>query len=113
MKTLKVLKITSILHGIFCLCCIVSILCMCFIPAGTLHNVVQTLGVISVIGWMFNPSPFICTIVGLVIFLSERDNPEERKALGKKGIWFFLWPLIDIFCYLAAIFFLVFTTGGV
>lgn len=112
MKTLRSLKITSILNGIFCLFCVVFSICL---TVNQIYDIsaVKTIGVIAAFGWMLNPTPPVSFIINLVIFLDERHSPEARQLIGKKYIFIFIWPVITTLFYFAAMGFLTALTGGV
>lgn len=95
MKTLKALKITSIIQIIYCIYCSVIALLL-FIGSVAKINLLLLAGTF-LFYYTIEVSMFIapvCFIVNLVIFLKERKCPEERKAIGKKWIWIFIWPII-------------------
>ena len=112
MKTLKALKITSILNGIYCFCCIVFAV---YLTIDQYYSVgaIEVIGVIATFGWLINPSPFVTLIINLVFFLVEWRSPEAKQIIGKKYIWIFVWPVITTLFYFVAMGFLVEITGGV
>ena len=102
MKTLKALKITSVIQAIFCTYCLLSTL---LIVIGTsvgpifLANTMLFLFYATVeFSILIVP---ICFIINLITFIKERKYPEQRNILGKKWIWIFVWPII------ATVFFLI------
>ena len=116
MKTLKALKITSILNGIFCICCIMSLSCLAinrFFELGTFENIIAIIGRIPLLCWIINPVGIVSFIVCFVLFLIERNNQEAKQKMGKKWIWIFLWPVITTVFYFTSIGLLVDITGGV
>ena len=112
MKILKALKITSILQIIFCFCCILFSVCLIADAWGQI-KLPFFLFAAAGLGWMVNPTPFLSFIVCLALFLGERNAPGARQLIGRKSLWIFLWPIIDIIFYLTAVGFLVEATGGV
>ena len=102
MKTLKALKITSIIQIIYCIYCslIALLLVIGSVAEVNLFLRVGTFLFFYTVEFSMFIVP-VCFIVNLVIFLKERKYPEEKKAIGKKWIWIFIWPII------AAIFFLL------
>lgn len=112
MKTLKALKITSIVNGIFCFCCIIFAVCLTINQYYSL-GIIKTIGVIVTFGWLLNPSPLVTLIINLEFFLAERRSSEMRQLIGKKHIWIFIWPIITTLFYFVAMGFLVEITGGV
>ncbi len=113
MKTLKALKITSILNSIFCLCCMMSLTCLAInrhCELGTFENII---GGIPLLCWIINPVGIVSFIICLFLFLIERKNEESRQLLGKKWIWIFIWLAITTVFYFVSIFLLVGITGGV
>ncbi len=116
MKTLKALKITSILNGIFCLCCIISITCLAinrYCALGTIENIISIIGGIPLLCWIINPIGIVSFIVCLALFLAEKKNQEAKQELGKHWIWIFIWPAITTVFYFVSIYLLVEITGGV
>ena len=117
MKTLKSLKITSLLNGIFCLCCIISVSCMAinhYLIINSINiNIFAVIGAIANFGWMINPVGIISFFVSLIIYVSERKNPESKQVIGKKWIWIFILPVITTIFYLTSIYLFVQITGGV
>ena len=116
MKTLKALKITSILNSIFCLCCITSLTCLAinrYCALGTFENIITIIGGIPLLCWIINPVGIVSFTVCLVLFLIERKNQEAKQAMGKKWIWIFVWPVITTVFYFTSICLLVEITGGV
>lgn len=116
MKTLKALKITSVLNGIFCLCCIISLSCLAinrYFDLGAFENTIAIICRIPLLCWLINPIGILSFIVCVVLFLIERKNPEARQEIGKKWIWIFIWPVITTFFYFNSIGLLVDITSGV
>lgn len=112
MKTVKLLKITSVLQLIFCIFCISSTLC--FAISRYYHSVLFfSIGIILTHIWIINPVAIISFLVCLVLFLNERKQPEAMKIIGKKWIWIFVWPVITTFLYITAGALAVAFTGGV
>jgi len=112
MKTLKALKITSILNGIFCLCCVVFAVCLT-INQYCSTDAIKAIGVIATFGWLINPTPWVTFIINLVFFLIERNSSDARQLIGKKHILIFVWPVITTLLDFVAMGFLVEITGGV
>ena len=110
MKTLKSLKITTILNSIFCFCCITSVICL-IVNQSYDMAAITAIYVIATIGWMINPSPTIMFIVNLVMFLVERRSANARQIIGKKYIWIFIWPVITILFFFVALGFFVEISG--
>lgn len=101
MKTQKALKITSVIQGIFCAYCLISTL---LIIIGTSTGPIILAN--SMLFLFYSTVEFsifimpICFIVNLAILIKERKCPEQRKLLGKKWIWIFIWPIIVIFSFI-------------
>ena len=112
MKTLKALKITSVLNGIFCFFCIASTVCFAINRYFDLRTFFDTANIL-VYGWIINPVGIISFVVCLVLFLVERKQPENRQLIGRKWIWIFIWPIVTTVLYLAAAVLTVAFTGGV
>ena len=116
MKTIKALKITYVLNGIFCFCCIISITCLAinrYCALGAFENIIAIIGEIPLLCWIINPVGIVSFVVCLVLFLIERKNYEARQVMGKKWIWIFIWPVITTFLYFVSALLLVEITGGV
>ena len=107
MQTIKWLKISIILQIIYAFFCIASSLCFAINRYFDL-DLFFSLGNILVSGWSINPIGLISVVVGLIIFLTEKD-----KIIGKKWIWFILFFIIDIILYLTSAVLTVVFTGGV
>ena len=112
MKTLKALKITSILNGIFCFFCVASTVCFA-ITRYYDSNLFFSIGNILICGWMINPIGIISFVICLPLFLAERKEQEARNAMGRKWIWVFVWPIITTLLYLVSSILTVAFTGGV
>ena len=112
MKTLKLLKITSILQIIFCLLCIASTVCFAIASVFDWRPAFEAANFL-VPFWLINPVAPISFLICLPCFLIERRNPESRAIIGRKWIWIFLWPVITTLMYLTAGVLIVPFTGGV
>ncbi|MBE6639828.1 MAG: hypothetical protein E7616_10390 [Ruminococcaceae bacterium] len=112
MKTLKALKITSILNSIFCILCIASTVCFAVNHYYNLRDFFSV-GMILVYGWIINPVGIVSFFVCLVLFLIERKNQASKQAIGKKWIWIFIWPIVTTVFYITAGGLMVVLTGGV
>ena len=112
MKTLKALKITSILNGIFCFCCILSI---GGLAIGNYYDsqICWSIGNILTITWIINPIGLVSFGICLSLFLKERKNQEAKQIMGKKWIWIFIWPIITTVVYLMTGGMFAAITGGV
>ena len=95
MKTLKALKITSVIQGIFCAYSLISTL---LIIIGTSTGPIILAN--SMLFLFYSTVEFsifimpICFIANLVFFIEECKSPEQRNIIGKKWIWIFVWPII-------------------
>lgn len=112
MKTVKALKITSVLNSIFCFLCIASTVCFAVNRYFELR-VFFDIATILVYGWIINPSGIISFIVCLALFLRERKSQKAKQTMGKQWIWIFIWPIITTVLYLTAGICTVAFTGGV
>lgn len=112
MKTIRALKVTSILNGIFCFFCIASTVCFALNRYFDLRFFFDIANIL-IYGWMINPVGIISFVVCLVSFVAERKTPEARQVMGKKWIWIFIWPIITTVLYLTAVILTVAFTGGV
>ena len=93
MKTLKALKITSILNGIFCFFCVASTVCFA-ITRYYDSNLFFSIGNILIYGWMINPIGIISFVICLPLFLTERKDHEKDNF----SVVFFMCLCI-IFCF--------------
>lgn len=84
MKTVKALKITSVMNSIFCFFCIASSICFAVNRYFDLR-VFFDIANILVYGWIINPVAIISFIVCLVIFLSEHKKPKQSKLCERHG----------------------------
>ena len=111
-KTLKALKITSILNGIFCFFCIASTVCFAI---NRYFDISQffSIGNIFTFGWIINPVGIVSFVVCLSLFLSERKNQEAKEVIGRKWVWIFIWLMVTTILYLTAGGLTVAFTGGV
>lgn len=101
MKTLKTLKITSIIQSIYCAYCLISTLLI--IIGVSIGPIILANSMLFLFYSTVEFSIFImpiCFIVNLASFINERKCPEQKKYLGKKWIWIFIWPIIVIFCFI-------------
>lgn len=112
MKTLKALKITSILNGIFCFFCIASIVCVAINHHYDAYFF-SGLGVLLSYGWIINPVGIISFILCLILYLTERKQPDHKQLIGRKWIWIFVWPIITTIFWLFGGGLFVIFTGGV
>ena len=112
MKTIKWLKISIVLQSIFAFFCVASSVCFAINRYLNL-NFFFELGNILNFGWLMNPLGLISVVAGLILFLSEKDDDQNRKIIGKKWIWFIAFLVIDILLYLTTAVLLVALTGGV
>lgn len=112
MKTLKALRITSILNGIFCFFCIASTVCFAVTRYYDSEQFFR-IGNILIYGWIINPVGIVSFIVCLALFLAERKNQEPKQVMGKKWVWIFIWPVITTVLYITAGVLTVAFTGGV
>lgn len=112
MKTLKALKVTSILNGIFCFFCVASTVCFAinrFFDIRAFFSI----GNILIYSWIINPIGIVSFIICLSLFLTERKKQEAKKAMEKKWILMFAWPIITTLLYLIAGGLTVAFTGGI
>lgn len=98
MKTLKALKITSILNGIFCFFCIIFVICL--ITNQYYHmDAIVAIGVIATFGWMLNPTPIISFIICFGFFLTERHSTEAKQII-EKNIFGYLSGRLLLQCFI-------------
>ena len=105
MKTLKSLKITSVLQGIYCVGGVIALICLGLydILLGTGAEMQFFLfGAMLAFLSVINPVGIVCFLVDLVIFLLERRDVEERARIGRYWviipIWLAACTLIWILC---------------
>ena len=112
MKTLRALKIASILNSIFCLSCVISIICFA-VNHYYQTNLLSLIGVLFVYGWMVNPIPLISCVLSFKFYLTERKSEMARQIIGQKWIWIFIWPVITTAFWVIGGGLFVEITGGV
>ena len=111
MKTLKALKITSILNSIFCIFCVASTVCFAFAEYFS-FEIFFAIGMILLLGWMINPVGIISFQICITVFIEERKQSQAKKLIGKKWIWIFIWPIITtVFWVIGGLLFVKFTGG--
>ncbi len=91
MKTMKSLKITSVIQGIYCVGGIVALVMLAVhdMLVGTgIEQQFILFGLMLCFFSVINPVGIICFVVNLVIFLLERRDLEQRKKIG--GYWVFI-----------------------
>ena len=100
MKTLKALKITSIIQAIHCFLCLAIIGCI-FLGVSLDLDILASIAFLLLYGTaeLSMCIPPACFIVNLVHFLKDRKDPEQRKLIGKKWIWIFVWLIVGIACF--------------
>jgi len=106
MKTLKALKITSVLQIIYCFCCIIFIISIKvnhFYSISVIRDIVTFIRVLTTFGWLINPIGIISFIICLLLFLTEHKHKENKQLIGKKWIWIFIWPVITAIFYLISL----------
>ena len=112
MKTLKALKITSVLQAFYCVYCFVPII---FLAIGDSSGMF----VYSKIGMhlfelaVFVPIVPVSFIVCLCILISEIRSPEHSRIIGSKWLWIIAWPLITTTALIVSGMLLIYYTGGV
>ena len=112
MKTLKALKTATIWNCIFCLSCIISIICFA-VNHYYNTNLLSLIGTLFVYGWMVNPIPLILCIRCFKLYLTERKNEKSKQTIGNKWIWIFIWPVITTAFWVLGGGLFVVITGGV
>ena len=112
MKTLKWLRVSIALQIVFCISCIVGTICMILL-AHYPYNILSFIACILFPLWELNPSAWIILFYGLTLFLIERKDPEKRKQIGKRWLWFIVFFLFDTVMWLCAGYLLVTYMGGV
>lgn len=112
MKTLKALKITSIFQIIYCLYCFVPIL---FLAIGDNTGVFTytSIGILLFCFTVINPTVIACFCINISKFLAERREPEQKKIIGIKWIWIFVWPVVTTICFTISGLLFIKYTGGV
>ena len=100
MKTTKALKTTSIIQIAFCVYYLLSFL---LIVIGTNWGPIALANIALFLFYFFTCYSIIiipiCFFINLGFFISDCHNPEQKKLLGKKWIWIFVWPVITAACY--------------
>ena len=112
MKTLKALKVTSILNFLLCFCCIASTVCFAINHYFNL-SLFYRIAYAFVYGMAIYPINIISHIVCSVIYMNEKKSPEAKQIIGNKHIWLSVWPVITIAFLMFAIMALAWFAGGV
>lgn len=112
MKTVKALKITSIFQIIYCLYCFVPVLFF-VIGDNTGVRIYTELGIFLFGFTIINPTVITSFCVNISKFLSERNDPVQKKIIGLKWIWIVVWPLITTIFFIFSGLILIKYTGGV
>lgn len=112
MKTLKALKIASILNGVFCFCCIAMTVCFTIDHYYDI-SAFYDLGYAFIYGWILYPVTIVSLIVCSVIFRKEKKSSDIDRVIRKKHIWIFVWPIITTALFLFSIMEFAWYVGGV
>ena len=112
MKTLKALKITSVLQAFYCVYCFVPIIFLIFgdISGNFLYTEVgMFLFPVAVVIPIVSCSFIVC----MCIFAAELKSPEQRRIIGSKWLWIIVWPFITTAALTVSGVLFVHITGGV
>ena len=112
MKTMKWLKTAAVLQAVYVFSCVSSTVCFAlfrWLDMRILFDIANVL----VYGWIASPIGPLTLIVGLVLFLVERGNPEQRQRIGKKWLWFPAMFVLDLLLWVVSGVLMVALTGGV
>lgn len=112
MKTLKALKVTSVLNILLCFCCIGSTVCFAinrYYNLSIFHDIAYGF----VYGMSMYPINIISHIVCSVIYANEKKSPEAEQLIGNKHIWLSIWPIITFSFLFFAFVALGWFVGGV
>ena len=113
MKTIKALKITSIINSIFCFFCLASTVCSAIVYYLDIRNFLK-INEYCLYGWSFTaPVGIIAWIVCLMIWLVERRSFEARQTIKNKWVWIILWPVIATSILFFSIIVFAWCIGGV
>lgn len=117
MKTLRLLKINSIIQPIYWFCCIAFSSCLIineYCAINSINNLITAIGTFFALCWLLGYIFIVPSFVlGLIFFLIERKSPDSRKIIGKKHILMFMLPVISGVLFMVALAFVVEFTGGV
>ena len=107
MKALKFLKISTVLSGLFCLACVVSLssLALGFFKVSAL----------TAFFWILNPVGIVCPVTGLIltaIDYSKSKKTNSKPAIGINWIWFIVQFWITFFVYWISLMLWVELTGA-
>lgn len=111
MKTLKCLKITSILQALFCLCCIladVGFIINYYYPNRWLLIIENLI----MYGLVINPVGIVSFVCGMCYFWQERKYPEQKRIIGCRWLWFFVWFIVT-FVFWVSLFMFTIEFGGI
>ena len=112
MKTLKALKITSIFQAIYCLYCFVPTF---FLVLGDNTGVFTytSIGILLFGFTVINPTVVASFCVNFSLFFAERRDLKQKKIIGIKWVWIFVWPVITTICFIITGLLFIKYTGGV
>ena len=112
MKTIKLLKISVVFQMFFVFSCIFPIVCFAINRYFGIHALVG-IGEILSLCLVFNPTGLLTLVIGMSLYLYEKENQDFKKIIGRKWIWFILFFVMDTLLYLASGGMIVLLTGGV
>lgn len=112
MKTLKSLKYTSIFQIIYCLYCLIPIF---FIVLGKSSGIFTytEIGTFLFCFVVINPTAIISFIINMSCFLAELKDSDQKKIIGLKWVWIFIWPIITTVFFITSGTIFTLLTGGV
>ena len=110
MKTLKWLKITAVVQGIYALTCAVSLgLIAC---ADSVDDLIFRIGETVFFTGELLPIAPVLLFLTMFAYLRERGVPAQKELIGRKWLWMFLQFVVTIFILLVSLVIFVALTGG-
>ncbi len=103
MKTLKALKITGIIQGVYLSYCFITFI---MIILGDMLNspVLLQLGTKLIFPFFATIEMFacfipICFFINLGFYLDDRKNAEQKALIGKKWVWIIVSPCLALILF--------------
>lgn len=110
-EIMKVFKISSITQLLYCLGCVIVMICMplytIFFPTAfsmACLDIATTFTLVST----FNPLGLICSVLNIILYFTT-ELKKSKKAL----VWIIAAPILMIACWIFAVCSLVYHSGGV
>ena len=108
---MKVFKFSVAIQLMYCLGCVIVMICMplfrAFYPTN-FSKICLSIGVFFTVAATFNPLGVLCSVLNIILYFTTELN-KSKKVLT----WIILAPFLIIICWILAVCFHVYFTGGV